>query len=228
MIKSGITALFIGASVFGADVVEAQRPSVAQPASPFVTVVGNWSSVNDGGAAFRIDGAKWSGQTAANEATAAGRTLFREVKPAFVSNATAAGAFPLAVWRDVADFSAGTIQVQFKLVGGESDQTAGIVIGLNDAGEYLFVRYNTKDGNVAIWKFANGVRERVLDAPHNEPLPLNTWHTLKVTVTPTKITGTVNDGQKIEHTITTPITGRIGLWTKRDSITTFRGFQVTP
>lgn len=37
------------------------------------------------------------------------------------------------------------------MIGGKSDQVAGILFGLSPQGEYYAARYNTKEGNLAIW-----------------------------------------------------------------------------
>ena len=59
-------------------------------------------------------------------------------------------AVPARGGRDVEAFTDGTAQVQFKLIAGASDQLAGLVFNLRSTGEYLAVRYNTKDGNVPL------------------------------------------------------------------------------
>ena len=111
----------------------------------------------------------------------AARTLFGDKSAGFVTALAAPGAFPLAVARDVKDFPAGTLEVSFKLVSGATDQTAGIVFGLQPNGSYIYARYNTKDGNVAVWKFENGERTVLQHGEVHQQLSLNQWHTLQVT-----------------------------------------------
>jgi hypothetical protein len=194
----------------------------------FVGVIGHWTSVDDGGPAFKVDGAKWSGQTPANDLQLKGKRLFPDLAQSFVTNGTADGAFPLAVWNPVPNFTEGTIRVQFKLIGGPSDQTAGVVIGLQRTGEYLFVRYNTKDGNVAVWAYADGQRRVLTHGENHEQLALGAWHELVVNVAGSKVKGTVNGKLSVEHTLDMPLSGRVGLWTKRDAVTAFKGYRVTP
>jgi hypothetical protein len=130
--------------------------------------------------------------------------------------------------RGVTAFSHGVLRVQFKLLGGESDQTAGIAFGITPAAEYYYARYNTKDGNVALWQFVNGDRKRILDGADHLQLPLGTWHELKVDVRGAKVIATVGDKLRLEHTLPGPISGRVGFWTKRDSISAFKSFSVRP
>ena len=193
-----------------------------------VGVVGHWTSINDDGPAIRADGERWSGQTTRKQLEAVRTSLFPTLTESFVSNATAAGAFPLAVVGGVSDFTAGTIRVRFKLLGGRSDQTAGIVLGLQPTGEYLFVRYNTKDGNVALWRYANGERETLARGEAHTQLPLGAWHELVVSVNGTKVTGEVSGrGLTMSHTLERPPAGRVGLWTKRDAVTVFKDVRVS-
>ena len=133
--------------------------------------------------------------------------------------------YPIAAVRGVTRFTDGILSVRFKLIGGESDQIAGIAFGLTPEGEYYYARYNTKDGNVALWRFENGARRRLVDGTEHLQLPLNTWHDLRVEVRGTRVTAVVNDRIRIEGTVPAPVSGRVGFYTKRDSITAFKSFS---
>jgi hypothetical protein len=157
----------------------------------------------------------------------AARTLFADQSVGFVAALAAPGAFPLAVERDVKTFPAGTLEVSFKLVSGATDQTAGIVFGLQPDGSYTYARYNTKDGNVAVWKFENGERTVLQHGDVHEQLPLNQWHTLQVTVTGAVVSAAVKGSTlTARHTLPAPVQGRVGVWTKTDSVTSFKEFVV--
>src|SRR5687768_7017075 len=123
----------------------------------FTSVVGNWKNVDDGGPAFKVDTTGWSGTTARPALEALSKSLFgTAASETFLANGASAAAFPLAVFNGTTNFTQGTVRVQFKLVGGASDQKAGIVFNLKPTGEYYFARYNTKDGNLAVWQYRNG------------------------------------------------------------------------
>jgi hypothetical protein len=111
-------------------------------------------------------------------------------------------------------------------VSGKSDQTAGLVFDLKPTGEYLFVRYNTKEGNVALWRYGNGDRAVVARGEQKAQLPLGSWHDLTLTVTGSRIVGTVNADLRLEHDLGRPVAGRVGFWTKRDSVTLFKDAAV--
>ena len=135
--------------------------------------------------------------------------------------------FPIAAVRGVDDFTGGVMTVKFQLVGGESDQIAGLVFGLTPANEYLYARYNTKDGNVALWRFVNGDRQRIVEGADHLQLPLGEWHDLRVEVRGAVVRASVNGKLRLEHTLPGPISGRVGFYTKRDSVTAFKDFAIT-
>jgi hypothetical protein len=133
--------------------------------------------------------------------------------------------------RDLKSFVAGSLEVSFKLVSGATDQTAGIVFGLQPDGSYTYARYNTKDGNVAVWKFENGERAVLQHGEVHQQLPLNQWHTLQVNIMAdyTRKGAVVSAAVKgttlaVRHTLPAPVQGRVGVWTKTDSVTSFKEF----
>jgi hypothetical protein len=202
---------------------------VLQQAAPtFTPIVGHWSHTSDGGPGIKVDGKAWSGQTARADVEAAATPIFGATSEALVANTTGRSAFPLAVWTGTANFTGGTLRVQFKLIDGSDDRSGGIVLGLTPDGEYYFVRYNTKDGNVAVWRYENGARKVLTHGEHHEQLGLNQWHELVVRVSGRTVTGNVT-GTKltVEHTLDAPLSGRLGLWAKRDVVTEFRNFSVS-
>lgn len=208
-----------GSVVSGAIVMEALDGQERR--RPFHPVVGLWSASADG--EWTIDGANWTGKHTPEEIAAAGKALFSSPAESFVTNGTASGAFPLSVWTEAESFSSGTLSVDFKLVSGASDQTAGIVFNLKPTGDYLFVRYNTREGNVAIWGFGDGRRRVIARGDGKAQLPLGEWHTLTVTIDGTSVTGRAGE-LTMTHTLDAPASGRVGLWTKRDSVTSFRNY----
>ena len=176
------------------------------------------------------NGEKWSGQHARPELEQASQRLFGAVNDSFIANTSAAGAFPFAVATGVDSFASGTLRTQFNLIGGKSDQIAGVLFGLRPSGEYYYVRYNTKDGNVALWQFANGERKVIKHGDVHKQLPLGTWHELVVQVSGRNVRGHIAGDTTIsvEHTLDVDPVGRVGVWVKRDAITGFREFRASP
>lgn len=193
-------------------------------------IVGHWSDTTAGTPATVVNGEKWSGTTPKPDLERASRRLFGSVNETFLANMTSATAFPVAVVPDVSAFSSGTLRVQFNMIGGQSDQNAGVMFGFRPTGEYFYVRYNTKDGNLAVWKYAGGERTVLRHGDVHRQIPLGTWHELVVEVRGRDVRGYIAGDTTIavSHTLDTDPVGRVGLWVKRDAITGFRAYSVEP
>ena len=194
-----------------------------------VGVVGTWTEqLSDGEMVITADGPANPAPPPVADVERIAQALFGRPDPAFTANATAAGAFSLGVLPQTAMLTQGTFRAKFRLVSGAGDQTAGLVFGLKHSGEYLFVRYNTKDGNVALWRYANGQRARLADGERSRQLGLGGWHDLAVTIAGTRIVGTASTDLRLEHDLKQDVSGRVGFWTKRDSVTMFKDITIEP
>jgi hypothetical protein len=186
----------------------------------FRPLIGLWRAGTDGAdATFTIDG------TAApkpNEEHVRGH--FGPAATAFLGGATSPTIFPLAVAPNVTAFASGRISVDFKLLAGATDQTAGVMFNLKPDHSYLYARYNTKDGNVAVWKYEKGERTVLAHGELHEQLPFGVWHTLTVDVTGRQVQAAVNGRLTVTHALDRDVAGGVGLWTKPDSVTAFRRF----
>lgn len=195
-----------------------------------VTVVGHWErAVQAGEPVVTADPRKWDGKSGPDLA-AVSRTLFKAPLPVFAKNSSPATAFPLAVVKGVDDFTGGTLSANFKLVAGPTDQTAGIAFGIGPAADYFYARYNTKDGNVAVWEFVNGERRVLAHGAEHKQLPLDTWHELTITVSGRTVTAVAGPGGslKVTHQLPRDVSGRVGFWTKRDAVSAFKDLRITP
>jgi hypothetical protein len=191
-----------------------------------VPVVGHWEvSAADGSTVVTADARRWDGKPPGNVEDLA-RRLVGALRPEFRVNVESPGAFPLAVFEDIQEFSTGTLQVEFNLIGGESDQIAGLAFDIQPTGDYLYARYNTRDDNVALWRFTKGQREVIAHGEQHRRLPLGTWHPLVVTVSGRTIAATAAGDLRVEHTLDRTVGGRVGVWTKRDSVTAFRAWRI--
>jgi len=150
-----------------------------------------------------------------------------------LSRDTTAGRFPLAIWEKVM-VRDGEISVIFKTVHGSIDQAAGIVWRYQDPNNYYIVRANALENNVVFYKVENGVRTSI--APKGLPsrsygvkhtIPRGRWNNLKVSLSGDKIAVFFNQEQLFEAEDTTfSKPGKVGLWTKADSVTYFDDFTV--
>ena len=149
-----------------------------------------------------------------------------------VSSDRTSGRFPLAI-HEASRLKDGEVQVRFKPVSGERDRAAGIVWRYQDEDNYYIVRANALENNVVLYKIENGKRSSL--APKGHPpdtygvkhtVPSGKWSSLGVTFDGPLFTVTF-DGKKLfeveDNTLTE--TGRVGLWTKADSVTYFDDFR---
>ncbi len=198
----------------------------AMPIS-FAPAVGNWLiGIDDKNKVLMVDGRKWSrGQTATGLAEKA-RTLYGDRYAEFLDNVQAYAYFPFAVCKRVDSFSNGKISVRFKAISGRIDQGAGILFDLKPRGDYYAVRANPLENNLVLWRFKRGRRSSV-SWVRNVTTPTRKWHTLSVRIKGRNIKGYVNNKQFLNHTLPAAVSGKVGLWTKADSVIYFDDYTVT-
>lgn len=142
--------------------------------------------------------------------------------------------FPVAIFSDVtaADLD---ISVRFRPVSGSVDQAAGLVWRYRDANNYYLVRANALEGNVVLYKVENGKRS---DLPvkgsgrtygKKADVPKDKWSQLGVTVRGPIFSVSLN-GQGLYEVedATFSGAGKIGVWTKADSVTYFDDLTIVP
>ena len=126
------------------------------------------------------------------------------------------------------------ITVKFKPVSGKGDQGAGIVWRYQDKDNYYIVRANALEGNVVLYKVENGRRT---DLPlvgkgrtygMKERVPSGEWGTLRVVATGNLFEVYHNDKKLYEvKDETFKEAGKVGVWTKADSVIYFDDLQMT-
>lgn len=225
------TALLLGsltaASAFAAPLDFTGETVGAQPKS-LSPMVGNWVVVQDkDNTALAVDGRDWSeGQPAAGVADRA-RTLYGERYAEFLDNVKAYSYYPYAVLDAVPEFKEGTISVRFKGVDGRIDQAAGILFNLQPNGDYLTVRANALEDNLVLFKFAKGKRSSVAWI-RDTPTPSGEWHDLKVEIKGKTVKGYLDGKLYLTHELPAVVSGRIGLWSKADSVVYFDDLKIEP
>jgi hypothetical protein len=142
------------------------------------------------------------------------------------------GRFPLAI-HPTAQIENGALSVRFKPISGRVDQAAGLVWRYRDEDNYYIVRANALEDNVVLYKVENGRRSplspvgRSDDYGVKHSVPAEQWRTLGVVFDGARFTVTF-DGEPlfevVDATFSEP--GRVGLWTKADSVTYFDGFEI--
>ncbi len=132
--------------------------------------------------------------------------------------------FPVAVY---SDFTARDVDltVQFKPVSGTGDQGAGLVWRYRDQNSYYLARCNALEDTCTIYRVVNGERQALLS--QNVEVASNIWHTLRVEAGGDHF-AVYYDGTKVLDATDGTFTdaGKVGLWTKADSIVYFDDFSM--
>lgn len=117
------------------------------------------------------------------------------------------------------------VTVRFKPISGSEDASGGIVFRFLE-GRYYVIRANALEDNFNLYSYDRGRRE-IAGARVKAP-PLGRWHKLRVTAEHDRIKGWLNEQLLIDHRDGRFASGRVGLWTKADSIAAFDDLVVTP
>lgn len=97
---------------------------------------------------------------------------------------------------------------------------AGLVWRYRDADNYYVVRANAREGNVVPYKVEKGTRKKA-------EVPSGAWSELKVVAKGNLFEAHLN-GQKLYEVedATFPDAGKVGAWTKADSVTRFDDLKI--
>jgi Domain of Unknown Function (DUF1080) len=117
------------------------------------------------------------------------------------------------------------VSVRFKPISGSEDASAGIVFRFSE-GRYYVIRANALEDNFNLYYYDWG-RHQITGARVKAPA-LGQWHKLRITAEGDHIKGWLNDQLLIDHHDGRFTSGRVGLWTKADSITAFDDLVVSP
>ena len=208
--------------------VDLSKERTGRDSGKFLSVVGNWSIVEDGGKkVLGVDGRAWLRGQPANGLAQNARAIYGSRHEEFIDNVKAFAYFPYAVAKDIGDFHDGEISIRFKLVAGQLDQCAGILFNLQPNGDYLTVRFNGKEDNVVLWTFNKGKRSFVKRGSENVPLQMNTWHSLQVSVHGTSLQAALDGKHLLDFTLAGPVSGKVGVWSKTDSVSYFDDYTVS-
>jgi hypothetical protein len=139
---------------------------------------------------------------------------------------SARGDFPWCVRSDTS-LTDGFVEVKFKPVWGKDDQAGGVVWRWKDGDNYYVARANALENNVSLYHTTSGRRITIkyVDAP----VAKNAWHTLRVAFAGKHVRVAL-DGKTYIDLDDEHITGagKVGVWTKADSVTLFDDFAYGP
>ena len=133
--------------------------------------------------------------------------------------------FPLCIYqktvaRDVA------VEVKYKAISGKVDQAGGIILRYNPENYYI-ARANALEANIDLFKTEKGKRSKIEEAPVK--VTGGEWHTLRFEAKGSHLK-VAFDGktviEKDDATFSEP--GKVGLWTKADSVSAFADLKIEP
>jgi hypothetical protein len=132
--------------------------------------------------------------------------------------------FPLAIYRP---FSGRNVyaSIRFMAVAGNIDRAGGVVVRLTSAGDYYLARANALENNVRFYRVVGGKRQMI--AGVNAPVASGAWHTLGIAARDDHFI-ILFDGRELFGATdpTVPGPGRVGVWTKADSVTWFESIKI--
>lgn len=253
-----IVVMLLAVPVVAADVkVDLSKEQVGRPPAAFEPMVGTWVVAQDGAdKVVMVDGRPWvsSKDNPTKLLIESARKLYGTSNEELMDNAKQFAYYPVAVLRSVDTFSNGTISLKFKTIAGEADRCSGILFNVKPNGDWLSIRYNDTENNVALWEFHNGIRRPVKFSDRAKPFMLDRsqWHELKMTINGADFKAWLDGALALEHTLGSepgpgrggappspdlmpannpvlrpPVAGRIGLWSKTDSTSYFKDYLVT-
>ena len=251
-------AVLLAATAGAADIkIDLSREQAGKPPVVFEPMVGTWVVAEDGGEkVIMLDGRPWvaSRDNPTRLLLQTARKLYGTSNEELMDNAKQFAYYPVAVLKSVDSFSGGAISMKFKTVAGDSDRCSGILFNVKPNGDWLAVRYNDTENNVALWEFHNGIRRNMRFSDRARPFLLdrNSWHELKMTVDGASFKAWLDGTPALEYTlgsepqagrrgppnadlfpannpvIRPPVAGKIGLWSKTDSTSYFKDYVVSP
>jgi len=252
------TAILISATAGAADFkVDLKGEQVGKTPVTFEPMVGTWVIAQDGAEkVIMIDGRPWvaSKDNPTKLLLQTARKLYGTTNEELMDNAKQFAYYPVAILKGVDNFANGTISMKFKTVAGDSDRCSGIVFNVKPNGDWLAVRYNDTENNVAFWEFHNGIRRNLKFSSRDKPFPLDrsAWHELKLSVAGANFKAWLDGTLALEYTLGVepvagkrgppnadlfpannpvlrpPVAGKVGLWSKTDSTSYFKDYVVSP
>jgi hypothetical protein len=237
--------------------VDLSKEVVGKAPAVFEPMMGTWVVAEDGAEkVIKVDGAayKASLSSPARALLENARKFYGTSNEELMDNAKQFANFPIAVLRSVSSFSDGTVSMKFKTVSGDADRASGILFNVKPNGDWLCVRYNDTEHNVALWEFHNGVRRAVRRGRESQfVLDRAVWHDMKLTIAGAELKMEIDSQPALEYTLGSepgpgrngappnpdlipannpvlqpPVAGKVGLWSKSDSVSEFKYYVVTP
>lgn len=127
--------------------------------------------------------------------------------------------FPICVLDDTV-FGDFTFKTRIKMVGGAREQMAGVAFRIHNEKNYYVVRASALGNNLRFYKFVDGIRSQPIGP--EIPISRGVWHELSVQCSGNNILCKLDGKEVIPQLTDNSFTeGKIGFWTKSDSVSYF-------
>jgi hypothetical protein len=257
--KTLVAVCVLGVVVAAADIkIDLSKEQVGKPPATFEPMVGTWLVAQDGrDKVIMVDGRPWvaSKDNPTKLLVQSARRLYGTSNEELMDNAKQFAYFPVAVLKSVDNFTNGTISLKFKTIAGDADRASGILFNVKPNGDWLAIRYNDTENNVALWEFHNGIRRNIRFSDRAKKFMLDraAWHQLKMTVDGADFKAWLDDELALEYSLGSqpasgrggtapnpdlipannpvlqpPVKGKVGLWAKTDTTSYFKDYVVNP
>ncbi len=115
------------------------------------------------------------------------------------------------------------VSMRFYALSGREDASGGIVFRFTD-GKYYVVRANALEDNFRLYSYDRGRRQ--LASANVKAPPLGLWHFVRVVAVGDRMQAWLDGVLLLDHRDASFKSGRVGLWTKADSVTAFDDLTV--
>ena len=132
--------------------------------------------------------------------------------------------FPRVIVKDLT-FGDFTLRVRCRPESGDTDRACGLMFRLQDSENYYVVRANALEDNVNLYHVVRGDRSQF--AGKDVGVSAGAWHTLEVAARGSTFTVRWDGTELFSASDATFARGKIGLWTKADSVTAFDSVEIT-
>jgi hypothetical protein len=131
--------------------------------------------------------------------------------------------FPICVYDGVSAKDV-EVSVQFKSVSGTVDEAGGLIVRYKDKDNYYVTRANALEDNVRLYKVVGGRRSEITGI--STKVSPAQWHELKLTAKGAHFIVAFGDKWFEADDSTFQDAGKVGLWTKADSVTYFDNLKI--
>jgi hypothetical protein len=196
--------------------------------SRWSTPVGFWSvGTVDGTKPLLFEDGRQFSSGSANMLADQAKAVYGDRWAEFIDDLSETGYYPIAVFNGVESFTQGRITLRFMIIGGDVDQDIAIMFNHQNNGDYIAIRSDTQENNMLLYQWVQG-QPFSLKRTSNVPTSFAQWHDQQLVVNGTQISGYLDGNKFMEYDLPQPVSGKVGVWSKTDTVALIDAFLVEP